>query len=358
MAQSDRGYMAVFLRLAALLVAIVFVPLSVVILVASNLERQVFNPDAYKSSLERQGFYDHAPALLAAELYRSIASGETTADALKNLSQADLQSILAAIMPVEWLKTQTESAIGQFFKMLDSDGPPQIVISLAEVKQRMAGPPGVDVVNRVIASWPACTNQELLRAEQAIASSGDLSRMPNCSPPPPVQSQFAPATQAAARQIAANIPAEVNLAESFARGTAQDPRPTIRTVRQIIHLSPILPPLLLLLIAALAVRRLRDLRTWWGIPLLVVGVSGVVMALVISPLRAELILGLSGTRNLMPGSFQEVLSGVLLTIAQRAGLLIGVEATFTALLGLILLVSGVSIWRSDSPARDRSAINP
>jgi len=347
MTQTERGCLFYVFRLLAILIIVIFIPLSAAVMVAFNLERQVFNPEVYKSALDQQGFYDHAPELIGSELYRSIVSGQTTADALTNLSQSDMQTILANIMPADWIKAQTESALDQFFAMLDTDDPPQVTISLSAVKQRMAGPQGVDALSRLVASWPECTNEQLFQGQQALAASDDLSTLPACNPPAPLRAQLDPIIAQAAQTIADNIPAEVNLAESFNRGSIEDPRPTIRLVRQIIHFSPIAPLLLLMLVAALAVRKPKDLNTWWGIPMLLSGMIGVVIALAMSPLRVWLMELMAIQASQIPGSLREVVDRVLQTIAGRAGLLIGAESALVALVGFLLLVFGFSIWRDD-----------
>lgn len=51
-----------------------------------------------------------------------------------------------------------------------------------------------------------------------------------------------------------------------AGGEQQDPRSTLRLIRLGLRLSPLIPVVLLLLVALFAVRSRKGLLRWWGIP--------------------------------------------------------------------------------------------
>jgi hypothetical protein len=96
-----------------------------------------------------------------------------------------------------------------------------------------------------------------------------------------------PGIAAELQKLIAKIPDQVEILPPPAASTqsgASNPAQVVQTARMIMRLSPILPIAFLLGVTIFAVRSLRGWLLWWGIPLLIVGLIGIVFGLVTMPM--------------------------------------------------------------------------
>jgi hypothetical protein len=95
-------------------------------------------------------------------------------------------------------------------------------------------------------------------------------------------------------EVIESLPDEVVLGENFMDSdpdekieTDEDEMQvgkTARRIRTFMRLTPIVPVVLLFLIAAFGVRSFRDLLRWWGIPLLLTGLIALVFSILSIPI--------------------------------------------------------------------------
>lgn len=201
---------------------------------------------------------------------------------ISNLTLSDWEVILAELFPAPWLQAQAESVIDQLFAYLEAgEGKISLIIRLDEFKQRLTGEAGVVAVNQLLMAQPPCTEEELSAFLQPGVSP---EKMPMCRPPDEILAQFAPMIRGMFRELAAEIPDQVDLVQAFGEQPADEPLSPegaappgltlkLKDIRQLVRLSPLLPGVLLLLIALFGVRSLKELLTWWGYPSLNAGVS-------------------------------------------------------------------------------------
>lgn len=205
--------------------------------------------------------------------------------ALGSLSQADWKALLSILIPTAWLQTQTESAIDQVFASLDSDDPTQpITISLLPLKEHLGEGAAVAAYLRLVRAQPACTDEQL-----AALADAPPTELPPCRPPEEMLNATIAQNQNMLSEVVAKIPDEADLSQIGKSGNdvggapppgsggplGDNPRQTLRRVRMIMRLSPLLPVALLLLMTLSAVRSLKAWLRWWGVPFLIVGLIGV-----------------------------------------------------------------------------------
>lgn len=173
-----------------------------------------------------------------------------------------------------------------------------------------------------------------------------------------------PQIQAMLAEVAARLPDEADLAQTFAgsdenapgesaapeAGAPQpDPRTTLRMIRLGLRLSPLLPLMLFLLGALFGARSGCALLRWWGLPLLVVGLGGLVEALLVLPmLQAGYATFVADkippylSENLMLAGLE-----VALQLGRTLAMWIGGEAVFIGLIGLAMWAG--YFYRKDRP---------
>jgi hypothetical protein len=123
--------------------------------------------------------------------------------------------------------------------------------------------------------------------------------------------------------------------------SAPDPRQVFQLTRLGLRLSPLIPVVLLLLVALFAVRSRKGLLRWWGIPLLVVGLVGLVLAGAFLPVMTFAYVTYAADRvppYLSDGLVQAGLD-VVWHVVRTLAAWIGGEALLIGLAGLAMLVA-------------------
>lgn len=191
------------------------------------------------------------------------------------------------------MQAQAESVIDQAFAFIDSNDPaPPITISLAALREHLAGGAAVEAFLHVVRGRPPCTDEQL-----AVLASRPLQDLPTCRPPEAMLTSMAQEGAQVLIEAIGKIPDEVNLSEIFqgegesteappAEGggpLGDNPREALRRIRWGLNLSPLLPAALLLLVTLFGVRSRKGLLRWRGIPFLLVGLAGIGLAVAALP---------------------------------------------------------------------------
>ena len=203
----------------------------------------------------------------------------------QNLTAADYQAILTILLPPADLKTMAESTLDQLFAYLNGETD-TVTVSLVQLKERLAGQAGTDLIMQLINAQPACTDQELSQINSGV-SEGPIF----CKPPedtlPTLVSQF----QGQLNSAVTTIPDEATIIKPPSPGAVPsgtgplgaDPITTIRMARLIMRLSPLLPLALLLFVTLFAVRSLKSWMRWWGIPIFIAGAIALALGIAALP---------------------------------------------------------------------------
>jgi len=321
-------------RVLAILLAVSFVVLMPLALMARSVAAVVFSPSVTAAVLTRQ-------FSLAEDIRRPVfeallgSEGEPDqgldlAQALGYLTPEEQQQVLDSLIPPRWAQEQVEAAVYQTYAWLDSEDPhPTITLDMRPVKIHLMDSAVQASVTRVIDSWPDCTADKL--AELAASLLSGKREMLYCAPPGALGDLLAKLLTTGLTASVQALPADLVLTPGSQKpaemlGLKQD----LLALRAIGRWGWLVPMGMLLLILALVVRSVPDWGQWWGWPLLAAG--------------------LLSLASLLGGGW--LWRGLLLEIATQAGgamvldLLDGVLAGLTAQVAGRQLLSAVGLLSS------------
>jgi hypothetical protein len=200
------------------------------------------------------------------------------------LSEQDWQAILTALLPPDWLRAQFESVIDQVYGDLQAGQTTSAIkIPMADLKARLSGEEGFNAVVQLIDAQPSCTADQLAQIQGLTDPTALLEAVPVCRPPEAALTLIYPNIRATLAFLVEQIPDEAELKYAGEQGSsAQDPldspRQALNTIRIVIQLALVLPIVLLALVALFGARSIKGLLRCLGIPLLVTGVLGILIA--------------------------------------------------------------------------------
>jgi len=291
----------------AALVAFLFVLTSLLALILFNLERKAFTPGTYRQAFASDDFYERLPGVLAGSLSDTVGS-ERLPVSMRGLTPQIWEAFLRDLLPPQEIKDMGDQALSSLFAYLDQESD-TARLSLQPLKERMLGEAGMQAVFNLMRSQPACTFEEMSRIAMSVFNQGEVSL---CNPPEDLYPLITPLIQGQLKLAAAAIPDELTLADADSLPAGQvDPRERLQFARVVMHISPIVPLFLLLLLTAVAVRERWSWLLWWGGPLMVTGLLGLLTAELGAPL-SELLL-----RNLLAARLPAFLPSALIGDASR-----------------------------------------
>lgn len=269
-------------RFLAVILATLLVFTTVAVVGLHAVASRVLQPQAWRDVWRGEKISTRLPEATADMLTRAFASLQKGVEKpavraddfegwIASFTRDDLTTMTAAALPPDYLDAQFDGVVAQGFAFLHSDAArPSVVLTFAELKQRLAGGALADAYLRVLETKPPCP---------AGATAAQQGPFPStCRPPaneiPALHAKFTEFTA----QFAKEIPDRHELfaagdsrqAEVFYNSLAEI-RTRVRTLETIHRWSWIAPALLLLGIALFGVRSFRGLLLWWGIPLLLAG---------------------------------------------------------------------------------------
>lgn len=374
-----------FTLILAGIFVVLFILSTVAVVFSFFPTRQILNPDFYKQTLADEQIYQNLPRVIAQQLASSITQDGEGSSLTDNpsinfliLSQEEWESIIIDLLDPNWLQTQTENIIDQFFDILLISPDPvntPIVISLKEVKSRLAGPEGTQAFQHILEAQPPCSVNQLLGLLQlglGLPASIDTLL---CRPPDYIISELTSVAELFLSSAVDQVPDQVTvelpekLLESSVSGSSLDPNQgvipdTIRNLRRTntaILWSPVIPLVFLFLITILAVRSLNDFLLWWGGSLLAAGLISLIFSLSLFPATnwafSRLIPHESGTYFGLTNILIQLGVGDLSReLASRLVMSVVIPASVITIIGFSLLLAIYLLARS-SPTAGPGQIN-
>lgn len=270
------------LRFLAGVVAIGFVITAVLALFLTNLFAVMADREIFKESLANldQLVVEAVPAFVAQTLEEQARERGL---APINLDEALLQESMETLLPPGWIEAQADTAVDTVYDLLEGGDleNAELTIDTTPLLDRFRGQPGLEVVDNIVTSLPACT-QPVNPAELL----GPNVTIPACLPPGIPANQV---TQEVHTRLVQALDSNPQLTSEFGlvriplfppEQVAQNAE-LVQAREQLLSLQRtftfaqdwgwllwLLPIGCLLLIALLAVRSQSDLGHWWGWPLL------------------------------------------------------------------------------------------
>lgn len=194
---------------------------------------------------------------------------------MRNLSASDWETLIKLSLPPQELQSMVEEMLNQLFAYLNSEIN-TVMIPIIQIRERLSGPKGTELIEQLLHAQPNCTDEELARINVGLGSGETIF----CNPPDDeTLSMMLPDFQEQLDSIIMEMPDDATLIKPPAPGSpipgsgpfGADPIASIRTIRLIMRLSPLLPLAFLLLVTLFAVRSIKSWMRWWGIPIFVSG---------------------------------------------------------------------------------------
>lgn len=332
------------LKTLAAICAVLFILAGVPILFLFNIERQAFSSTTYKQAFENQRLYERMPALLATALSTSISQNGNMPAFLRELTAEEWQATITSLLPPEELRVLTDQTLDSTFDYLNYRSN-SVIISLLPVKAKLAGEGGVNVVREFLRTQPDCTLEQL--AQMGLGLLGGNIAL--CNPPEEAMGLLTPFIQSQLQAVSAAFPNEIALVPGTASGTPDDPRLRMQWVRSGIFFSPFFLFLLLLAIAVLAVRSIRDLLIWWGWPLLITGAAAAFLALVGAPLIGWILQFIIQTQGVLflPSILASALAETTGAVARQILIPVVLQGFVLALIGLLMVIGGTLLAKRE-----------
>lgn len=272
-------------QLLAGIFAVVFITTAVFTFFLVNLAHGLTDRETVKSVLNLEPVVrETVPGLLAESLRRSAAERGLAVDLIDD---AALEAAFDVVVPPGYVDDLTETAVDSLYDYLETGDPAQATLSLdvRPMIDRLQGEPGQQAALALVQTLPPCdqplTPEQLQTGQIAIN---------NCVPPNvPLETAALTLHQAIVAslnenpQIIGTGTVQLNLFESgqvnqTQLAQIQRIQRTFVLVQQWGWTLWFIPLLSLALIFTLAVRSVSQWGFWWGWPLLIAGVSALLLA--------------------------------------------------------------------------------
>lgn len=286
-------------RLVAALVAFGFLVLALISLFAVTLAGTITDRAAIKRAVDAEALTDEvAPGLLTQIDLQQAGPAE-----LVQVDEAVLEAAVRELVSPQWVQAQADRAVDAVFDYLQTGDPIQAEaeIDMRSLLTRLRSGEGQAIVRAGLEALPPCAEPI------PTVAAGEGPVILDCRPTSvPIDELTQQVHQAAAERADEALDAggvlHVPLVDDRSLTPAQ--RQDLEQIRRLYRLARhralllwLAPAGALALIALLAVRSLRDVGRWWGLPLTVAGVIGLVGALLVlgwtwfaeDPLPASLI---------------------------------------------------------------------
>jgi hypothetical protein len=302
----------------------------------------LLTPARWLDALDASGAYERAPAAVAEQVVARVDSLPANQPrTLAPLDRSDVEAIVITLVPPDWLRGQAQAVIPALVSGVTATGQVRAVVSLEALKTRFTSGPLLATVLDRIATWPACTQEQL----QSLAA-GVLSR---CLPPQTSMNVLALALAGLFSVVATELPSSVDLANpgpapgsgALAASGLTDALRLAATARSFVPALVTVVVVSLLVATLLAGRTRRRALVTWCVPLLLGGLALLAIGVVVDPVLAT---GVSALRTslaaggMAPGLVAIAGSAAAAMVDRTGWLLVEVGAPLVAvsLAGLVL----------------------
>jgi hypothetical protein len=367
--------LTVFSRFIAFVCGLLLVIALPLCLLAFDVGRIVFNPPLVKQvATELVTSSDLIPAALqwfseqrAEERYQLAEAAAWVGEPdvvqlIEFLDIDDWRTIRWEVLTDEMLADWVSVSVDGTYAWIDSeDHIPMITWDLQELINRVDSEHGTKAITVAYDALPPCTDEQITDFKNRLdaAPPGTKVLYNLCEFPDPWHAdQFSDYIESLS-DLVTNVPAQLALTEELSRiEDTQGVGPEIikgqlRLIRTLMTWAPLIPVLFLVLILVFAVRSLRGLGRWWGIPLTLGSLLALLGALVYRP-PIIWFLG-AGPLSEVPPLIRDEASTGILQLAVEAFRPLLWQSLVITLIGLALIVVSFVVKEKQKPV-DQGAV--
>ncbi|HAV77325.1 MAG TPA: hypothetical protein DCX53_08225 [Anaerolineae bacterium] len=332
--------MTSFGKILAGICSIFFVLSGVTAITLFNIERKAFSAETYKLAFDNQNLYERMPAVLAVALSTS-GSG----DALLGILATE--GNIASFLPPQELKAVTDDVLDSTFAYLNGETD-SATASLLSLKSYLAGEGGTRMVTQLLSEQPNCTIEQITQITLGLLSGGNLLL---CNPPEELMGLVTPFIESQLQAMMNALPNEITIISGARSNTPADPRIRLDRVRAVMKLTLVIPLFLLPAIVVFAVRSIKELLKWWGLPILFTGGFSLIVALLGSPVVEFVINRMmkAQTSDFIPPVLLAVMSEAVGEITKQILKPVGIEGVVLFVGGLGMLITATVITKKEKP---------
>lgn len=277
------------------------------------------------------------------------------------MSLDDWRKIRDEVLPNDILSAWVETTVDAVYQWIDStDDVPQVSWSMEAFIDRVNSEHGVNAITVAYAALPPCSEAQVadFKSRLAAAPPGTDVLYNLCQFPDPWRKDQFEDYIASLEDLVDEIPGEFDLTDALAStedtaegAGAAEIKAQLRMLRRLMPWAPVVPLILLGLIAALVVRSLRGLGLWWGIPL-ILGSLLVLIAGVLYKSVLTLVVSASVLSEVPPAVMKEA-TQVIGQLAEPVFRPMLWQGAIVLAIGVVLLIAGV-LKQQKMPATDGS----
>ncbi len=384
-------------RIAAYVLAALFVFLMPLSLFTRQAEARLFDPQAYKAVLQHSGFYDTMPTILGNMLHDNFSLAASCAEnpawcaesgmlpsevsaciksalplanyleladeirlpseqeyaafdacvqqhhfdyqqidttPLSQFTPQDWETFIAALVPAEAWQQIFEASVDDLFRLLYGQTD-RVTLQLTPLQQALNTEQAADALLALLENKPACTPEEIIRWQRYIG--GEIDTAPDlCQFPLVLYPQVKPVLQTYLQEYAAALPPTLTLVQT---PDAAEMARQVRGFRFALRAAPALPLLFLAAVSLLMIRSLYDWLRWWGLPVFLSGLVGLLLSNVLMLSLNQILLDISHNAESigLPVEFANGLINTGLGLMQNlSGTLTNLSLALSALGGILL----------------------
>jgi hypothetical protein len=193
---------------------------------------------------------------------------------LNNLGPADWEKLIGTLLPPAEFQAMAEQALDQVFAFLKGETD-SAKVSLAPIRERLAGPAGSEVIEILLAAQPECTDDQM--AQLAAVVSQSAGNLVICRPPIGDSGQALSDINGQWGMLVDRMPDEAQIirpgspSASMEGGGPEGILSAARYLHRYVWLGLLVPLVLLLVVTLFGVRSRKTWLRWWGIPIFAAG---------------------------------------------------------------------------------------
>lgn len=272
-------------------------PLAVASAEVQNCAHQSLGDDVYNALKDAQRMPDETESRKVIACYEQ--AGETPPSSitggnmpfLDNLTIEQWQELFLILLPPDILQYMTESALDETFAYLNGERD-TASLPMDKFKANLISGGGDDLILLILSAQPTCTEEQI--AQLQSASFGEEGSPPIfCAAQGKTLAILSTELRRQLNEAISSVPNKATFIKppstsdsSNENGpfSGKNPQEVLKKINLVIHLSPLLPLVLLLLVAVFGVRSVKGWLRWWGIPILIVGLITLIIGIALRPL--------------------------------------------------------------------------
>lgn len=355
--RSSIGCLSGAAKIAALFVAILFLFVLPISIFALDIGGVFFSPESLSSAVVASVTGSQVgQQFITDEIMPNLVSGTAPTDqfdftrSFSDLDQADRDQIVSLLVPEDWLEKQISHAVEALIRWIDEDQA-QLVFKLEiqPLKDALLRGGSEQVLEIIVDSWPPCNLEQMGIMGMAADEQGQVPVL-YCEPPEPFRTELLEFANNQLLVQIEQIPTEVEVGAdqpgSDDLENQMEVKQSLRTLRALSQTMWFLAVGLLGLIMALAIRSWSELSRWWGIPIMLGGLTTLIWSISLNQRGSGFLLDRLPQLQSGEGPLREMITLLISGLIDSVVGTIQLHSLFIGAVGLAIFLAGWFLGRN------------